>query len=642
MCAISGLLNIDGGAKSFNKEDINGVKRTIEVQKHRGPDDQGICAFLYDEKKICMEENTITEMDHIDGMFGFDRLSIKDLSYEGHQPMVGPDGRVVIVFNGEIYNDKELRNELCEDGYRFRSTTDTEVILALYLKYGFKDMLLKLNGMFAIVIADLNTREFWMARDRYGIKPLYYTIYNHRLAFASELKAIIQFSDFKKELNMEAFNSKLMFSRLSDYVLLKNVNLLEPGCAMHICYNREPKLWKYYDINAYERNCTKYKSMEDAIDSMEDVISKAISRQMVSDVKVGCQLSGGIDSTIVSYFANKLKKDNLNDAVSIIDEKGVIGEEKYIDYVGQQLDLNLHKFAIEPDYFINNYERMIWYNDAPVYQPYFICFYKLAKSAKKYVTVLLSGEGSDEIAGGYNRFAAGFYQPFIKKISGNSSISSYNTYAEYAVWKDQTIVNHNIYNDPITEKEIIQKEITKFDSFSGTNLTKHLKYEIFRKLPEALLRQDKMTMANSIENRVPFLDNEVVDHIMQLPEDMLVRFVAGSPVMLSDNPFEWVQGKYIFKEIVAKHFGREFAYRKKQIMALDKRTMVTSREFKEYCNDVVFPKMKSRGILNASYVNMLFSKAESISDSEFTSMWRAIGLETWCQLFYDKSNFSKL
>ena len=172
MCAISGLLNINGKAKKFDKCDIEGIKRAVEVQRHRGPDDQGICAFDYQKECIFSENKQVLSARHIDGMFGFDRLSIKDLSREGHQPMLAPNGKAAVIFNGEIYNDEMLRDEMLAKGYAFKSATDTEVILALYLEYGFEIMLSKLNGMFAIAIVDLRKHDLWLARDRYGIKPL--------------------------------------------------------------------------------------------------------------------------------------------------------------------------------------------------------------------------------------------------------------------------------------------------------------------------------------------------------------------------------------------------------------------------------------------------------------------------------------
>ena len=354
---------------------------------------------------------------------------------------------------------------------------------------------------------------------------------------------------------------------------------------------------------------------------------------MVSDVKVGCQLSGGIDSTVVSYFANKMEGNRLNDGVSIIDDAGALGEEFYIDHVGDRLGINVHKFKVDDHYFLENYERMIWHNDAPVYMPFFVCFMRLAERAKEHVTVLLSGEGSDEIAGGYSRFAAGVYQPFISKIGIQSqNLTSYNSYAEYAVMKDRTLT-HQLSLCRQSCDDLIQEQVARFNSFSGSNLTKHLKFEIMHRLPEALLRQDKMTMASSIENRVPLLYNKVVDFVMQLQEDMLLRFVSSSPLELSDNPLSWVSGKYIFKELCARKFGHDFAYRKKEIIVLYQRKMGSSDAFLEYFYDSIYPRMKNRGILNAESVRGWYDNLYDISDNVFVGMWRAISLETWCQLF---------
>ncbi len=639
MCGIAGLINIKNGAKKFSKNDLDGICKALEVQKHRGPDDTGVCGFSFLNQSSYAGKNILEAYlpeVPIEGIIGFNRLSIKDLSMAGHQPMTALGGKVILAFNGEIYNDKELRREIeLKTDYHFKSATDTEVILAMYLTYGFEATISRLNGMFAIVIADLRTGEVWFARDRYGIKPLYYTFYNGRIGFASELKCICQYDDFEARLDLDAFNARLIFSRPGDKVLYKDVELIEPGCAIHISVDEEPKFIRYYSIDNHRREENVYKNLSEAKEAVIDVIKKSVSRQMVSDVKVGCQLSGGIDSTLVSYFANKQKTDNMNDAVSIIDSKGLIGEEEYIDFVGAKLDLELHKFSLEEDYFLKNYERMIWQNDAPVYQPYFICFMKLAEAAKKYVTVLLSGEGADEIAGGYNRFAMGVYQPFLSKLNASAHIKSFKTYAEYAVLSDQTFTDFTSIGYDKAD-ELLQEQIDCFNKFTGTNFTKHLKFETYRRLPEGLLRQDKMTMATSIENRVPLLDNEVVDCIMALPETMLVRFKGESPFGLSENPLDWVQGKYILKDITSDYFGQEFAYRRKQIMALDKRAMVTSEGFKEYFYDAVYPGLKQRGLMDSVSIEKMFRNAGTISDREFTCMWRAVSLETWCQLFLER------
>lgn len=305
---------------------------------------------------------------------------------------------------------------------------------------------------------------------------------------------------------------------------------------------------------------------------MDGILTDAVARQLVSDVKVGCQISGEIDSTLVSYYANKADISYLNDGVSIVDNTLIGGvEEHYIDIVSNILNLDEHKFKMDEEFFLGNYERAVWCNDAPIYKPYFLSFYLLAKEAKKYVTVLMSGEGADETAGGYGRFAAGVFQPFMAKLHlGAGALKSYDSYAEYEVMSDSTILGFTA-NGYDNSKELILKEIERFNQFKGSNFTKQLKYETKYRLPESCLRQDKMTMASSIENRVPLLDNDVVDFIMELPENMLLHFKEGSPLEMGNNPFEWVDGKYIYKELLARKFGHDFVYRKKALWFLTKR-----------------------------------------------------------------------
>lgn len=641
MCAISGYFDMSSSNLHNNIEImVSGIRRAVDAQNHRGPDDRGFCGVSFIEQKSfsVMEASQLLNYENMDGIFGFNRLSIKDISDAGHQPMVTWDGKVIIVFNGEIYNDEELRDELILKGYSFKSTTDTEVILNSYIEYGFEKMIRMLNGMFAIAIADLRKGELYLARDRFGIKPLYYAFQNGRLIFASELKGIIQFGDFKKELDLDAVNARLVFSRPGDKVLLKNVYMLDPGNALIFRFMcKEAHSWKYFDVNKYERGSLAFDSMDDAVERAEEILSDAVTRQMVSDVRVGCQLSGGVDSTLVTHFANKMVSDNLKDSVSIVDEAGQIGEESFIDYVNTHLNLKSHKFIFPKDYFINNYEKMIWHYDAPVYKPFLSCFMRLAEESKKYVTVLLSGEGSDEIAGGYSRFGAGTLQPFITKIGDGCNVKKYENYAQYVVMTDTTSLEL-LTLDRENCDDLIQEQMEWYNNYSGSNLSRHLKFEVEHKLPESLMRQDKMTMAASIENRVPLLDNDVVDFIMSLPEEMLIRFASASPMGLSENPFDWFQGKYIFKEILARHYGKNFAFRRKETMdsAINERKLLNEPGFREYYYSLIYPGMKSRGLIDAQQVNDWYERINEISGLKFISMWRAIGLETWCQLFLDK------
>ena len=226
--------------------------------------------------------------------------------------------------------------------------------------------------------------------------------------------------------------------------------------------------------------------------------------------------------------------------------------------------------------------------------------------------------------------------PFLSKLNiSNNSVKSYSSYAQYATMAGETITDFTTVGYKNVDK-LIQERMDIFNGFEGSDFTKHLKFEIRECLPEASLRQDKMTMASSIQNRVPFLDNEIVDLFMSMKEDYLVRFIDKSPLNLGTNPFNWMQGKWILKEIISKYFGYDFAYRKKMIMNLDERSMVTDSRFSEYVNSQVLPSMRERGLFDAEKVKNMFCNAKNITSSEFTSMWKAISTETWCQLFIDK------
>lgn len=635
MCGIVGIFNINNRAKKLDRKNFADLKKALNVQKHRGPDDNGITAFCFDTRNSSTIESDYDIRYDYDGIIGFNRLSIKDLSINGHQPMSGLNGQVILAFNGEIYNDTELRNHLLEKGYKFKSCTDTEVILNLYIEYGFEKMIAKLNGMFAILIVDLRNGVVYAARDRFGIKPLYYAICSHRIIFVSELKSIIQFRDFERELDDEGFYNRIIFSRVSDSVLLKNGELVKPGQLVCFQYGGHLKKQEYFNINQYERLPNDEAEETSVLRKLEETLYNAISRQLKCDVRVGCQLSGGIDSTIITHLAKSCNPDNVEEAISIVGSYG--SEDEYIDRVGNSLGLSVHKSELTDEYFVSNYEKVIWHNDAPVYQPYFICFYKLAETARNNANlkVLLSGEGADEIAGGYGRFAAGVYQPLIQ--GGYGAIKSYKSYAEYAVMSDSTITKTEVFNWDGYDNAI-QKQIDIFNNFSGSNFMRHLKFEIAQRLPEALLRQDKMCMAHSIENRVPFLDNEVVDILLKIPEKYLIQFAGKSPFEVSDDPFAWVQGKAILKVLVSSWYGRDFAYRKKQIMTFDRRKLIQSKRFKEYVYSVVFPGMRSRGLMSEQMVRNLYDHASQISNQEFNVMWRAISSETWCQIFLDRGN----
>lgn len=637
MSAIGGIISLNQNIIPY--QTVIQFDRVMQVQKHRGPTARCFCAFDFNKKTILTDDILKINIDfQTKGIIGHNLLQVNTLK-DVIQPFCNHDKTIGIVYDGQIVNTKEIKEKLLFKGYTFKSEADAEVLLCAYTEYGIEKMAKMLNGVFVVALFDLNKKVFHIFGDRYGAKPLYYTEYDKKILFASELKGIIQVEDFEREIDIDACNARLVFARTGSRVLLKGVKLLAPSEILTVTQDGV-RSHTYFDWDSYKRDYSLFKSTEEAIAATEDLFEKVITRQ-IEKKRMGIQLSGGIDSTLTAYFAKNIEKEKFSEAVAICDGNAVYGEEYYINYVANKLGLNLHKLQMTTDYFTDNYEKMVWHNDAPVYRPYFSCFMRMGESAKAHADVLFCGEGADELTGGYSRFAGGALVPFLSKLNiSNNSVKSYNSYAEYAVMAGETITDFTTVGYKNLDG-IIQERMDIFNNFEGSNLTRHLKFEIRECLPEASLRQDKMTMASSIQNRAPFLDNELVDLFMTMPEDYLVRFVDNSPMNLGTNPFTWMQGKWILKEIVAKHFGHDFAYRKKMIMNLDERSMLADPRFAEYMHDQVLAGMKNRGLFDVEEIEKMYDNVMTISSREFTSMWKAISTETWCQLFIDKKPLCK-
>lgn len=632
MSAISGLISL--GQDRLSHSAILQFDNVMKAQKHRGPDATRFFAFDFDNNTIFSQDiNQIDGMSCLKGIIGHNLLSVNNTK-DCVQPYCTEDKTIGIAYDGQIVNISSIRHDLVAQGYSFTTPTDAEVLLTAYIAYGTEKMATLLNGVFVICLFDINKKMIHILGDRYGAKPLYYAEYDKKFLFASELKGLIQVEDFKRELDLDACNARLIFARTGSRVLLKGVKLLAPAEILTISPDG---LYSdtYFSWDSYQRDDSLFKNDQEALAATEEVLEKVVARQ-IEPKRMGIQLSGGIDSTLTAHYAKKIDPENFSEAVGIVDGTGDAGEEYYIKYVANKLGLTLHTFQMTADYFVPSYEKMVWHNDAPVYRPYFSCFMRLGEMAKFHADVLFCGEGADEIAGGYSRFAGGALVPFLSNLNiTNNAVKSYKSYAEYATLAGETITDFTTLGYKDTDK-LLQERMAIFDGFKGTDFTKHLKFEIRECLPEASLRQDKMTMASSIQNRAPFLDNELVDLLMTMTEDYLVRFIDKSPLNLGNNPFTWMQGKWILKEIVAKRFGYDFAYRKKMIMNLDERGMVTDPRFIDYVHSQVLPAMKNRGLFDADAVQRMFDNAHSISSKEFTSMWKAISTETWCQLFIDK------
>ncbi len=634
MCGIAGYINID----SRTIKDTSSIISMLKVQKHRGPDDSGIRAFSLRTglSLDCNIDRPCDLSDAFEGILGFNRLSILDLSSNGHQPMVSPDGKVLLTLNGEIYNAFDFKQELIEWGYSFKSTTDTEVVLALFLKYGFNLMLKRLNGMFAIVIVDMREGKLFIARDRFGIKPIYFVKNKNYLAFSSELKSFKYIDNFSFRLDESQLDEYLLFRNNLHGTLFKDIQILEPGNYLTYSHYGKFELTQYFNINDYTRlNCKSidYQTHEEVLESE---FNRSVISQLMSDVKLGCQLSGGVDSSLVTYYANNNTQKSRFESVSIIFNDPRFSEGKYIDQVSEQLNIDSHKFLLESSYYYNHLEKATWHFEAPINHPNTIGIYLLSQKAREYVTVLLSGEGADEVFGGYRWYYDVCYPYLSRRILAEikNNFSHPRQLLAYMSPVKRAIMA-TAYMSPSMALSLVPafnpERATKrreylYSNLVGSVFDKQVKYEMQTYLPDLLIRQDKMSMAHSIENRVPFLDNELVAKSFSIPERYL---------LLNKRPFGDTIPKYILKKLTSRHFGNDFAFRNKMGFGIPLKEYFSDEVFKQYLHEQILPGLKQRGIMNYKPIDKWINNISNISYREMESLWIVITFEIWASLYLD-------
>ncbi len=636
MCGISGYIN-------YNNRPIKETSRIIsmlKVQKHRGPDDSGIRAFNLDSGESI--ELATTEPQSIEGKFegvlGFNRLSILDLSMNGHQPMVSPDGNVLLTLNGEIYNAFDEKKDLEAWGYRFKSTTDTEVVLALYLRYGFEGMLERLNGMFAIVIINLKDKQVLITRDRFGIKPMYYLVTNETFAFSSELKSFKYVDGFDFDLEESQLDEFLLFRNNIKGTLFKDIKSLDPGHYIVYKKNQQPVIRRYFDINTSVRSNESKGNLDYYGEQMESWLAKSVQSQLMSDVKLGCQLSGGIDSSLVTWLANRNSKKGNFEAVSIVFNNRSYNEEQYIDHVQKCLNIPSHKFLLDSDYYLDNFEKATWHLEVPINHPNTIGIFKLSQKAKEYVTVLLSGEGADEVFGGYSRFYNIRY-PFrarllLHEIRKNKA-QPYRLINYFS--QDYRAIMATAFMTPelagkmrqgFNEKRAMEIRRSLYGKLNGSMFDRQVKYEMQSYLPDLLIRQDKMSMAHSIENRVPFLDNDIVDKSFSIPEKYL---------LLRRSPEGRNTEKYLLKKMTAEPFGKDFAFRNKMGFGIPLKDFFRNDAFSAYLHDKIYPGIVRRGLFNRKVFSSWLNNIDHLGFREVEALWIFISFEIWASIYLDNN-----
>jgi asparagine synthase (glutamine-hydrolysing) len=621
MCGLVGVLD-NGGVRP----DV--LATMTRALTHRGPDDEGFVFLQPDAKAFIGWPSNGEVADRYPAAMGFRRLSILDLSEHGRQPMISSSGRFAMMLNGEIYNYRELRASLINEGICFQSQSDTEVALVLYEREG-PAMLSKLNGMFAIAVLDAQTGAVWLARDRLGIKPLYYYVRGRVVLYASEIKAFLCHPSFTRALNVDRLSEYLLFRYVAEpESLWAGVRAVEPGTHMTI-QDGQIRTIRYWQIPSYAPLSRGPAENEVALESL---MRSSIRYQLISDVKVGCQLSGGIDSSLISAWAVR-EHPGLFDAISVIFREATYSEEPQIDMVTTALGLVGHKTVLDAACSAEMFEDATWHHDLPLNHPNSLGILRLSGLARSYVTVLLSGEGADEVFGGYQRFATAARLIQLGRYPGGTAIWR-RLRPRLAPFRDHDgmLIGLSAFGDPeqvsrlypaFSMPKALETRRALWESASESDpLERLITYEQRTFLVDALMRQDRMSMARSIENRVPFLDHRVVEFAKTLP----TRLKIDSGAALTG----WTRlgTKVILKRLAARRFGSALAYRAKSGFGLPLQEWFASGAFRGVM-EPAWDVLRASGLFDHAELDRLLTDHSDVSESRTRLRWIMTALGVW-------------
>lgn len=618
MCGIAGIFSFNGHPVTLAE-----VKSMCAAIYNRGPDDEG----YYIDSNIGL---------------GMRRLSIIDLD-SGHQPVANEDGSVQVVLNGEIYNYREIRKELQEKGHRFSTASDTEVIAHLYEEYG--DACVKhLRGMFAFALWDKNRQKLLVARDRLGIKPLYFGTVNERLIFASELKAILQLSDIKRDLNWNSLGHVFAFlTSPRNESVIRGIHKLEPGHILTAGIGRELKIRCYWDV-AFKPDYGK--SQQYFIENLRELLKESVCLRMISDVPLGAFLSGGIDSSAVVATMAQLSSTRIK-TFSIGFSEKEFNEACYAREVAGYLNTDHHELILEPD-IVNILDDLAWHLDEPFGDSSAIPTYMVSKLAAEHVTVALSGDGGDELFAGYSKYlveqkeqryrhipaairqmmgAVGGQmrngmkgRNFLRHIALNGGARYMDANSMFRRDELQGLFSAEVAEKVMAE-DLWQERIEFLDSLDGDWLSNVQYMDMKNYLPlDILTKVDRMSMANSLEARVPLLDHKLVEFAATIPPQY--RIHKGVT-------------KYIFKEAMRGILPDSIIDRKKQGFAVPLGSWFRG-ELDNYVRDLLLSDTsRKRGIFNPAYIENLLILQKQGRPLDL-QLWTLLSFELWCRKFLDQ------
>lgn len=619
---------------------LESLNAAVATLSHRGPDDFG---FFVDQAA---------------GIgLGHRRLSVLDPSPLGHQPMVSDDGMLALVFNGEIYNFRELRAELEINGVSFHGHSDTEVLLNLYLAEG-EAMLSRLNGIFAFALWDGRKQSLLITRDALGVKPLYFIAQSECFAFASEIKALLCFAPNVTDLDVEALNRYLSFLWCpGNQTPLKGVNKVEPGEAMWVCRGQIERRWTWYKLPVFQYSSPNI-SEQDAIDGTVSSLRQAVHRQMVADVPVGAFLSGGLDSSSVVAFAREFNPDIrcFTIETSGQDDEGSTDDLPYARRVSKHLQVPLEVVRIDAARMAEDLPAMVAQLDEPLADPAPLNVLYISRLAREQgIKVLLSGAGGDDLFTGYRRHRAlmseGLWTwlPHSSRMALESLTSGLDQhrplfrrlrklFSGASLDGDARLVNYFRWVD---QRDLLSLYTPEFRAALGDSHAEDSMLAFLAELPPQtnrlermlaleqrffladhnLVYTDKMSMAAGVEVRVPFLDLELVEFAARIPSRFKQR---GS------------EGKWVLKKAMEPYLPRDVIYRPKSGFGAPLRRWMRV-ELRDLLADLLGSQsLRQRGLFDSEAVQRLIQANDQGKVDASYTLLSLMCIELWCRRFIDK------
>ena len=634
MCGIHGIASLNDAPLP----DVQVMAAMANVTRHRGPDDEG----LFTGDGVAM---------------GMRRLSIIDVS-GGQQPISNEDQSVWTVCNGEIYNFRELRKELTAKGHRFRTASDCEVLVHLYEEYG-DNFVGRLNGMFGFAIWDVARRRLLIGRDRLGIKPVYYLQDRQRLIFASEAKAILQVPGVSAELAPEALGEYLTLGYVPcPHSIFRGIRKLPPASLM-IVEDGQVRISEYWSLAEIDEN--KGMNSDDWSQALRSAIEKSVVAQMVSDVPLGAFLSGGIDSSgVVAMMARNSDLPVKTYSIGFSGSSGgsYYNELPYARQVAKLFATDHSDIIVEPD-VISLLPKLIWHMDEPIADAAFITTYLVSEFARENVTVILSGVGGDELFGGYPRYLGEYYRKYYTQIPAwfrsnvfrpmaswlpsdrHSPLLNLSRYAKSFIessdlnFEERYLSYVGVFS-PDEADEVLTGTSTgsgqgiyrAFDKSRGDSVNRLMAVDIATQLPDDLLMlTDKMSMATSLECRVPLLDHELVELAASMPSDQKIH---GRNL------------KYAMKRALTGVLPKEILYRKKRGFGAPMGAWFENELSSVLRSALSKRTVENRGLFSWSKVEQTMREHESNRADNTDHLQSILNLEIWCRLYLDGQSYSDI